>query len=196
MALTPTYSWPLPDDTDLVKDGAEAIRDLGNAIDTTVSSTTGLVHIKETTFSAVSGADLDDVFSSDYKLYRVIVNSAPSTTANLLLRFRSVSGTSNVANYFYNIYRNTTTATTIVTASNQTGILVSSDDSQNFVVFDLYNIQASAQKAGIGMARKGTGRTFETVLYGTTETTVFTGLNLSVSTGTMTGSIQVFGYKD
>ena len=36
MAITPTYSWPLPDDTDLVKDGAEAIRDLGNAIDTTV----------------------------------------------------------------------------------------------------------------------------------------------------------------
>lgn len=37
MAVTPTYSWPTPDDTDLVRDGAEAIRDLGDAIDTTVS---------------------------------------------------------------------------------------------------------------------------------------------------------------
>lgn len=37
MATTPTYSWPTPDDSDLVRDGALAIRDLGDAIDTTVS---------------------------------------------------------------------------------------------------------------------------------------------------------------
>ncbi len=36
MALSPNYSWPEPDDSDFVKDGALAIRDLGNAIDTTV----------------------------------------------------------------------------------------------------------------------------------------------------------------
>jgi hypothetical protein len=38
MAITPTYSWPTPDDTDLVKDGAEAIRDLALAIESTVSA--------------------------------------------------------------------------------------------------------------------------------------------------------------
>lgn len=36
MATTPTYSWPTPDNTDLVKDGALAMRNLGDAIDTTV----------------------------------------------------------------------------------------------------------------------------------------------------------------
>lgn len=36
MAATPNYSWPTPDDTDLVRDGALAIRDLGDAIDATV----------------------------------------------------------------------------------------------------------------------------------------------------------------
>jgi hypothetical protein len=36
MATTPNYSWPTPDNTDLVRDGAEAMRDLGNAIDNTV----------------------------------------------------------------------------------------------------------------------------------------------------------------
>lgn len=36
MATTTNYGWETPDDTDLVKDGASAIRTLGSAIDTTV----------------------------------------------------------------------------------------------------------------------------------------------------------------
>jgi len=36
MANTTNYNWETPDDTDLVKDGAAAIRTLGSAVDTTV----------------------------------------------------------------------------------------------------------------------------------------------------------------
>ena len=38
MATTTNYSWTTPDDTDLVKDGAAAIRTLGSSIDTTVKA--------------------------------------------------------------------------------------------------------------------------------------------------------------
>ena len=38
MATTTNYSWTTPDDTDLVKDGAAAIRSLGTAIDTTTKN--------------------------------------------------------------------------------------------------------------------------------------------------------------
>jgi len=41
MAPTTNYSWTTPDDTDLVKDGAAAIRTLGTAIDTTVFTNAG-----------------------------------------------------------------------------------------------------------------------------------------------------------
>jgi|GEM_PF-5287176 len=34
---TPEFGWPLPSDTDPVKDGAAAIRDLGNAIEDTLA---------------------------------------------------------------------------------------------------------------------------------------------------------------
>lgn len=45
MALSPNYSWPEPDDTDLVKDGANAMRNLGDAIDSTVFNIeSSLVH--------------------------------------------------------------------------------------------------------------------------------------------------------
>ena len=36
MATTTNYGWTTPNDTDLVKDGAAAIRTLGSSIDTTV----------------------------------------------------------------------------------------------------------------------------------------------------------------
>jgi hypothetical protein len=35
MATTTNYGWTTPNDTDLVKNGANAIRTLGSAIDTT-----------------------------------------------------------------------------------------------------------------------------------------------------------------
>jgi hypothetical protein len=41
MANTSNYNWETPDDTDLVKDGAAAIRSLGTAIDTTVFNNAG-----------------------------------------------------------------------------------------------------------------------------------------------------------
>jgi hypothetical protein len=41
MATTTNYGWTTPNDTDLVKDGAAAIRSLGTAIDTTVFTNAG-----------------------------------------------------------------------------------------------------------------------------------------------------------
>ncbi len=38
MATTTNYGWETPDDTDLVKDGAAAIRTLGNSVDTTTKA--------------------------------------------------------------------------------------------------------------------------------------------------------------
>jgi hypothetical protein len=37
MAISPIYAWPEPDNTAYVKDGALAMRTLGNAIDDTVN---------------------------------------------------------------------------------------------------------------------------------------------------------------
>lgn len=57
MATTTNFGWETPDDTDLVKDGAAAIRTLGQAIDTSMmdleGGTTGQV------LSKASNADMD-----------------------------------------------------------------------------------------------------------------------------------------
>lgn len=57
MATTTNFGWETPDDTDLVKDGAAAMRTLGNAIDTSLvdlkGGTTGQI------LSKASNTDLD-----------------------------------------------------------------------------------------------------------------------------------------
>lgn len=62
MATTTNFGWTTPDDTDLVKDGAAAIRTLGSAIDTSLvdlkGGTTGQV------LSKASNTDMDFTWSS------------------------------------------------------------------------------------------------------------------------------------
>ena len=60
MATTTNYGWTTPDDTDLVKDGAAAIRTLGSAVDTSfvdlLGGTTGQI------LTTASNTDLDFSF--------------------------------------------------------------------------------------------------------------------------------------
>lgn len=63
MATTTNFGWETPDDTDLVKDGAAAIRTLGGAIDTSLvdlkGGTTGQV------LSKASNTDMDFTWATD-----------------------------------------------------------------------------------------------------------------------------------
>lgn len=63
MATTTNFGWETPDDTDLVKDGAAAIRTLGSAIDTSLvdlkGGTTGQVLAK------ASNTDMDFTWATD-----------------------------------------------------------------------------------------------------------------------------------
>ena len=92
MPNTTNNNWPTPADTDLVKNGADAIRDLGNAIDTTlgVYAPAGLVKINTTTFSSVSSVSLPaNTFTTTYKRYRVMIKTTTSAGADINFRLRA-----------------------------------------------------------------------------------------------------------
>lgn len=63
MATTTNFNWETPDDTDLVKDGAAAMRTLGNSIDSSFGDlkggTTGQI------LSKASGTDLDYTWANN-----------------------------------------------------------------------------------------------------------------------------------
>jgi hypothetical protein len=204
MATTPTYSWPIPDDTDLVKDGAEAIRDLGNAIDTTVDGLpgAGLVHINTTSFSAVAAASLpNDTFSSTFKNYRLLINLTDGGgNGTLRLRLRA-SGTDNTSAIYYQGGWSVTTG--------GTGSAASLANATSWALIDLGAFAATRFSASVDLHTPkvngettlnslGQGNSPSRFLAGYHDTSAsFDAVTIFESTGAnISGSIQVFGYKD
>lgn len=136
MATSPNYGWTEPDDTSLVKDGAAAMRTLGNAIDATVFANAS-AGIPKTIIDAkgdlIAGTAADTagrlaVGTNDYVL------AADSTTATGLKwvappgggkLLQVVSGTTNTQTVIStSSYTDTTLTATITPSSATSKILV------------------------------------------------------------------------
>jgi hypothetical protein len=93
MATTTNYGWTTPDDTDLVKDGAAAIRTLGSSIDTSLvnllGGTTGQVLTKS------SGTDLDFAFATPSSGGMTLINTGGTTLTGASVTISSIPATFN-----------------------------------------------------------------------------------------------------
>ncbi len=151
------------------------------------------------TFSAASTVSLNDVFSSTYDAYKIICNLSTGTDgANLGLRVR-VSGTDNSSsNYENGLYYVGAYSSQVPGSVNSNintffgGICDVSSTAGASWDFTLYNPFATAYTKGTWL---GTG--FNSIYGGgvMTVTTSYTGFTLYVSSGTITGSVSVYGYK-
>lgn len=197
MGSTANYSWPTPESTDLVKDGWEAIKDLGDAIDTTVHGLpgAGLVHIKTDTYSAVSSVNVDDVFSATYRNYLVIIDNSPSTTATLSLRFRVGGSDDSTSNYQYNLNNFTNVLTNIQTGTKTSFPLTANASVFPDITATIYNPFGGAftRFQQVGVTPNNILATGGGVISASTS---FTGFSLLTSTGTISGSIKTYGFED
>jgi hypothetical protein len=205
--VTPIYNWPIPEDTDLVKDGAEAIRDLAGAIETTVDSggDSGLVHIETVTIgSTVSAVNVNDVFTSAYTNYKVIFNFSNSTNTNntnLNLRLR-VSGT-DASGGNYN--QRGITVDGIVNAnvqSNQTNFIPSAltSGSTERSGFDIeFRAPNLAKRTNIYVQSYFLSSSTNVGILMTGQhdlSTAYDGFSLIIPSGTITdGTIDIYGYR-
>jgi hypothetical protein len=202
---TPNFNWPIPEDTDLVKDGAKAIRDLGNAIDTSAQDFGGgLVHINTTTFSAVASQSVNNVFSATYKNYKVMIHiETASTGSTASIRMRS-SGT----DYSTSTYQRATIfnhslavgpfATAQSNANNWTETINYDSAKTASVILDLfYPFESTFTRGNLQGTNNQSGQFYNylTSLY-INATNSFDGFTVTASSGNITGSISIFGYKD
>jgi len=196
MATTPVYNWPTPDDTDLVKDGAKAIRDLGNAIDTTVSGLpVGLVHINTTSLLSAISTSVDNVFSSDYKKYRITLRVDQSIAQNTFMRMRASGTDATATNYNTQIITKTGTSGVATSQSlnassfiigNEGGNEIFMDISNPFLTLDTYFNNNSMNNANT--LRLHAGRLNDSVSYD--------GFTVFVASGILGGQLSVYGYKE
>ena len=108
MATTTNYGWDTPDDTDLVKDGALAMRDLGGDIDTTLYTALGGAYPglrlikKQTVGTAVSSVAVTNAFSTTYDNYKIVYADGSGSAANIGLILQlgaTTTGYAYVLNY-------------------------------------------------------------------------------------------------
>jgi hypothetical protein len=199
---TPNYGWPVPTSTDYVKDGATAIEALGDAIDATVFGlgSGGFVQIGTTqSFTTAATVNVNDVFSANYKNYRIVINGVGSSNADMSMRMR-VSGTDNTAaNYgFVRFYASAEPSSAPNGASTATAFTVGQlmSNRQGVLQLDIFNpfetVNTSYVGTGSGLGVHSTAW----LLSGTLSvTTSYTGFTLIPSVGTITGNVSVFGIK-
>jgi hypothetical protein len=100
MATTTNYGFEIPDDTDLVKDGAEAMRDLGQDVDTQLFTALGgtfpgLRLIKKQTIgTAVSSVTVTNAFSATYEAYKIIATDVAASSSNAVVNMQLTGLTS------------------------------------------------------------------------------------------------------
>ena len=156
------------------------------------------------TFAGVSSVSLNGVFSSTYNSYRVVlVPSAASTTGiNVTCRLRSAGSDNSTASSYV----------TLSLYGNGTSALSSIDTSTQFFIIDSYNTSNQTRAAAniefykpnqavittiIANAAYHTGSvTISNLRTGSqSATTQFDGFSILASTGTIDGTISVYGYS-
>jgi hypothetical protein len=164
----------------------------------------GLVHLHTESFSAKSSVSVDDVFSADYDSYEVIVSSLyPSATGNNVYLYMRSSGTDETSNYWYATeylqVNNTTTRGSGAPASFHF-ITVSSAANAGFMSTAIRIINpAVAAATRINSESFGyTGSSNAAInASGSLNTlTAYDGFTLSISSGTISGTIRVYGYRN
>jgi hypothetical protein len=152
-------------------------------------------------FSGASSVSLNNIFSTTYDFYRVIINVQPSTTLDLSMRYRT-SGTDNTSasyNYEAFIARASGTSGSVSSATNQTSFIIAGTNSgsANALSMDIYkpfNNDDFTKHTVLGHMHDSTSyiASFRGGVFG--GSTSFDGLTI-FNGGTMTGSITVYGYR-
>jgi hypothetical protein len=181
-----------PSSTDLVKDGATAM----GTISTTVDDKTGLILINTTAFTSVASQSVNNVFTSSFKNYRLVINAKHTADADITVRLRA-SGTDLTSNNYYEGRYYIGISQSLAAGSNNQTLSTSWGTTSistwgGHIVMDIANPQTSEVTTAL---TSGAGRYYITLGQSLNNiTTSYDGFTL-ISGGTMTGSVSVYGYN-
>ena len=172
----------------------------GDVLNASDMNAVGLWKVGSGTLSLTTTAtNVTGVFSSNYKQYRLLLNTtARSTTNRVDLRY--IAGTTPAATGYYNagIGSDYTANTVVYAQRSNNDISLFGQLTTGFLMMslDIYNANKTVATTHIGnYVDRDTGYAYS--IGGVqTATTAFTGFQLFTSTGTATVEYQVFGYQN
>jgi hypothetical protein len=157
------------------------------------------VRIATTPFTSSSAVNLNDIFSTTYTNYMVVLNiTSTASTGNLQARLR-VSGADNTTSNYYSVYEfidssGATAGSTKNSAASfwQFSFISSQELSIPFIIAQPFQTQKTSISAPAFFA----GDTYKVTSAGNfIATTSFTGMSFLTSAGTITGEAIIYGMK-
>ena len=200
MATTTTnYGFDIPQSTDLVKDGATAIATLGQDIDTAMNTAlgtkkAGMVLLNTTSFSAVASQSINTVFSTTYNYYKITFDCTLSAN-DVALNFRlRASGSDQSASYYggRNVVNTAGGGGFSSTSNLTTYYICQADTNKSFATMEL---SAVSEPRWTYMAYQGNTNGYIGGSGGVEATYTADGFTIYPASGTMTGTVSVYGYN-
>jgi hypothetical protein len=159
------------------------------------TTTQGLTLINTTSFSGVASQSVNSVFSSTYANYLVLMNMTTSTTMTPQFRFRTASDdtTSN-----YNIQHLEASVSTVTATRNlNTNIMGLTPTTFNGKL--IYSMQFLSPNQAVetqGFISTSIYMNLITSAFYQNTSDQYTGFTVIASTGTISGTLRVFGYNN
>lgn len=177
---------------------------------TSITATGGSGSVSSTgtvTFTTCTTISFNGCFSSSYTNYKTLIRvTSNSADTDLFLRLRNTSNTDIAGNYYFGgHYSRVDNGGSGVWFGNNTSywhigsIDIGNVVNSNAVSIDLYNPNTTTYNktmSMVGIGQLTTGSMYGLYIGGSLlDTTVCNGLSLVSTTGTITGTMTVYGYK-
>jgi hypothetical protein len=168
-------------------------------------TTTGLVLLNSTAFTTQSSVSIDSIFSATYDNYVLVINVLTSANEQIRMRYRASGANDTTSNYRWHMQFSSSSSTSYVglaSATESYNLIASSEGtvSSHAINLNVFSPFLSENTKFLGL-QNGSGPSGGGPIVGGSvhgqfvTTTSFTGFSFYVGTGTMTGTIKVYGYK-
>ena len=172
----------------------QQVRDNLNAV--------GLVHLDTTSFSAATSVSINDVFSSEYDAYRILITGTSSVAGNVNLRLR-VSGSDNATANAYERQYLVVTNTSVAAGRDllDAGVAGLFGSTASVVSIDIHGpaladeTQCFSHSSVRGSGSNSVSIRLEAFCH--TLSTAYDGFTLiRSSSNTLTGTVSTYGYQE
>ncbi len=166
----------------------------------TYLANSGLVYVAETNFATTANPFINGCFSSTFANYRIMISLSTSATTNVRLRFRYGTSTTETALQYdrFGSSLNGATVTSLVSTGESSWYVVSTTSGASDLspaTIDIYSPNVAIRTLGQSNAWNSANGATHLTNCRMFNATQYTGLELFVDSGTLTGSIRVYGYR-
>jgi hypothetical protein len=160
----------------------------------------GLWLVGSTTFATTATPFINGCFTSDYENYRVLVNVEASTGTNLRFRVRSGTSTPESGLVYDRFGFSFVGSITNQIAANENagflGDITNVGGNRTVVSADVFNPNAARPTEVMPYTWGSNNGTVYLMTFRIETNTAYTGLELYTDSGTLTGSMRVYGYRN